>query len=34
VDGDLALGMWQRVVVVDPNETNDRRSVRLSFIPG
>ena len=34
VDGDLALGVWQRVVVVDPNRQNDRRSVRLSFVPG
>ena len=34
VDGELALGVWQRVVVVDPNGQNDRRSVRLSFIPG
>src|SRR6266487_4078571 len=34
VDGDLALGVWQRVVVVDPNRQNDRRTVRLSFLPG
>jgi len=32
--GDLVLGRWQRVVVVDPNRENDRREVRLSFLPG
>jgi secondary thiamine-phosphate synthase enzyme len=34
VDGRLALGTWQRVVVVDPNRENDVRTVRLSFVPG
>jgi secondary thiamine-phosphate synthase enzyme len=34
VDGRLALGTWQRVVVVDPNRENDVRTVRLSFLPG
>lgn len=33
-DGRLVLGTWQRVVVVDPNRENDRRRVRLSFLPG
>ncbi len=33
-DGELVLGTWQRVVVVDPNRDNDRRTVRLSFLPG
>jgi secondary thiamine-phosphate synthase enzyme len=30
--GDLVLGVWQSVVVVDPNRENDRRTVRLSFL--
>lgn len=34
IDGRLALGTWQRVVIVDPNRENDRRTVRLSFVPG
>jgi secondary thiamine-phosphate synthase enzyme len=34
VDGRLALGTWQRVVVVDPNRENDVRTMRLSFVPG
>jgi len=34
VDGELALGRWQRVVVVDPNRSNDVRTIRLSFVPG
>jgi secondary thiamine-phosphate synthase enzyme len=33
VGGRLALGTWQRVVVVDPNRENDLRRVRLSFVP-
>lgn len=32
-DGRLVLGTWQRVVIVDPNRENDRRTVRLSFVP-
>jgi secondary thiamine-phosphate synthase enzyme len=32
VGGRLALGTWQRVVVVDPNRENDRRTLRLSFL--
>ena len=32
--GRLALGTWQRVVVVDPNREIDQRRLRLSFIPG
>jgi secondary thiamine-phosphate synthase enzyme len=31
--GELALGTWQSVVLVDPNEDNPTRRVRLSFIP-
>jgi secondary thiamine-phosphate synthase enzyme len=34
VDGRLALGTWQRVIVVDPNRDNDVRTMRLSFVPG
>jgi secondary thiamine-phosphate synthase enzyme len=34
IDGVPAFGVWQRVVVVDPNRENDRRQVRLSFLPG
>jgi secondary thiamine-phosphate synthase enzyme len=30
----LVLGTWQRVVVVDPNRENNRRTIRLSFVPG
>jgi secondary thiamine-phosphate synthase enzyme len=33
LEGDLALGTWQRVVVVDPNRDNDRRQLRVSFVP-
>ena len=34
VDGRLALGTWQSLVLVDLNGDNPRRSVRLSFLPG
>jgi secondary thiamine-phosphate synthase enzyme len=34
IDGELALGTWQSVVLVDPNRDNPRRTVRLSFVPG
>ena len=30
--GRLKLGTWQRVVVVDPNRENNRRTVRLGFL--
>lgn len=33
VEGDVALGTWQSVVVVDPNRENNTRTVRLSFVP-
>jgi secondary thiamine-phosphate synthase enzyme len=33
-EGDLVLGTWQRIVVIDPNRENNTRSVRLSFLPG
>jgi len=32
--GELLLGTWQSVVLVDLNRDNPRRSVRLSFING
>ena len=34
VDGVLALGTWQSVVLVDTNVDNHTRRVRLSFIAG
>ncbi|HAM03381.1 MAG TPA: hypothetical protein DCQ30_14325 [Acidimicrobiaceae bacterium] len=33
VEGSPALGTWQRVVLVDLNDDNPRRRVRLSFVP-
>jgi secondary thiamine-phosphate synthase enzyme len=32
--GRLLLGTWQSIVLVDLNEDNPRRQVRLSFLPG
>jgi secondary thiamine-phosphate synthase enzyme len=34
LDGQVALGTWQSVVLVDLNADNPRRHVRLSFLPG
>jgi secondary thiamine-phosphate synthase enzyme len=34
VDGDLALGTWQSVVLVDTNGDNPKRQVRFSLIEG
>ncbi len=34
LDGRLALGTWQSVVLVDPNPDNPERTVRLSFLAG
>ena len=34
LDGVLALGTWQSIVLVDPNGDNHRRSVRFSFLAG
>lgn len=34
IAGRAALGTWQSIVLVDPNRENDRRTVRLSFVPG
>ena len=33
LDGAIALGTWQSVVLVDPNRENNERTVRLSFVP-
>ena len=32
LDGDVVLGTWQRVVVVDTNRENNARSLVLSFL--
>jgi secondary thiamine-phosphate synthase enzyme len=34
LDGELALGTWQSVALVDLNVDNPERSVRLSFLAG
>lgn len=34
VGGDMQLGTWQSVVLVDPNRDNAQRRVRLSFLRG
>jgi secondary thiamine-phosphate synthase enzyme len=34
IDGRMALGTWQSIVLVDPNGDNPRRTVRLSFLAG
>jgi len=34
LSGRMALGTWQSVVLVDPNEDNAVRRVRLSFLTG
>ncbi len=33
-NGDVALGTWQRVVIVDPNRENNTRTLLLSFLQG
>jgi secondary thiamine-phosphate synthase enzyme len=33
LDGQVQLGTWQSVVLVDPNRDNDERTVRFSFVP-
>jgi secondary thiamine-phosphate synthase enzyme len=33
LDGALALGTWQSVVLVDQNRENNTRTIRLSFVP-
>jgi secondary thiamine-phosphate synthase enzyme len=32
--GELVLGTWQSVVIVDPNRDNNSRQVRVSVLPG
>jgi secondary thiamine-phosphate synthase enzyme len=32
--GELVLGTWQSLVIVDPNRDNNRRHVRVSVLPG
>ena len=32
--GEVVLGTWQSVVLVDPNRENDVRLIRLSFLEG
>ena len=32
--GELVLGTWQSIVIVDPNRDNDRRRVRVAVLPG
>lgn len=34
LDGAVALGSWQSVVLVDPNQDNPQRRCRLSFLAG
>jgi secondary thiamine-phosphate synthase enzyme len=34
VGGQLALGTWQSVALLDPNRDNPRRTVRLSYLAG
>lgn len=34
VGGDVVMGTWQRVVIVDTNRENNARSVVLSFLAG
>lgn len=31
-DGDLVLGTWQSIVIVDPNRDNDRRRLRCTLL--
>jgi secondary thiamine-phosphate synthase enzyme len=34
VGGELALGTWQSIALLDPNADNDERTVLLSFLAG
>ena len=34
VEGQMTLGTWQSVALVDSNRDNRRRTVRLAFVPG
>ncbi|MEN8040448.1 MAG: secondary thiamine-phosphate synthase enzyme YjbQ [Actinomycetota bacterium] len=33
IDGRLALGTWQSIVLVDPNKDNPTRTIRFSLLP-
>lgn len=34
IEGQLTLGTWQSIALLDPNRDNPTRTVRLSFLPG
>ena len=34
VNGQLQLGTWQSIALLDPNQDNSTRQVELSFIAG
>ena len=34
IDGEVSLGMWQSIVLIDPNVDNPRREVLLAFLAG
>jgi len=34
VDGELQLGTWQSIALLDPNPDNANRYLRLSFVAG
>ena len=34
VGGHLTLGTWQSIALLDPNQDNATRAVRLAFLPG
>jgi secondary thiamine-phosphate synthase enzyme len=34
IGGELQLGTWQSIALLDPNRDNPRRTVRLTFLPG
>lgn len=34
VDGQMTLGTWQSIALLDPNTDNTRRTVQLSFLSG
>jgi thiamine phosphate synthase YjbQ (UPF0047 family) len=34
INGQLALGTWQSIALLDPNQDNSSRIVHLSFLRG
>ncbi|HYO00025.1 MAG TPA: YjbQ family protein [Actinomycetota bacterium] len=34
IDGEVSLGIWQSIVLIDPNVDNPRREVLLAFLAG